>query len=178
MYQTCGIRPSPTRSQCSPASMSRRSNASHGCTRAASHARDAPPLARCRRQAPAPLCCLRAGDSPELSSRYPRPLEPPPAQEMRHRSPASGDEPPPPLCHQSTSHPPVSLRQGAPTSPLWTRLGRCREEDDSALSTAAKLASADVPRVHSFFILDVVYFCNCCTKLIISDYSNFTLSQF
>ena len=122
MYQTCGIRPSPTRSQCSPASMSRRSNASHGCTRAASHARDAPPLARCRRQAPAPLCCLRAGDSPELSSRYPRPLEPPPAQEMRHCSPASGDEPPPPLCHQSTSHPPVSLRQGAPTSPLWTRL--------------------------------------------------------
>jgi hypothetical protein len=74
------------------------------------------------------------------------------------------------LSRCAREHPPVHYGRGL--------LLRCREEDDSALSTAAKLASADVPRVHSFFILDVVYFCNCCTKLIINDYSNFTLSQF
>ena len=53
-------------------------------------------------------------------------------QGVRHRSPASGDEPPPPPCHQSTSPPPPDRRtgstalgstvNGAPASPPRLRL--------------------------------------------------------
>ena len=77
---------------------SRRNTSSHP------HAR-APALVR-------HLPCKRCAATRRSSATSPRPLAShpahalPPAQEMRHCSPAAGDKPPSPVCHQSTSHPP------------------------------------------------------------------------